>query len=118
MIPTGQPKTARTETIGIRACRTTGSMHPSYPPGTARCKNARMQEALLDLTSLRCPRCAGQLVIRVTSDERGRSVLITLDTACIACGVSPWSESDERRVVFTPGAAIQTDREPDADAQL
>ena len=65
-----------------------------------------MQEAHLDLTSLRCPRCAGQLVVRVLAEERGRSVSLTLDTACIACGVSPWSSPDQRSVIFTPGASI------------
>ena len=65
-----------------------------------------MHEAHLELTNLRCPRCAGQLVLRVAAEERGRSVMLTIDTACVACGVSPWSEPDERSVVFTPGAAI------------
>ena len=78
-----------------------------------------MQEAHLELTSLRCPRCAGQLVLRVAAEERGRSVMMTLDTACIACGVSPWSEPDERTIVFTPGASIETEhREPDAESRL
>jgi hypothetical protein len=31
-----------------------------------------------------------------------------LDSACIACGVSPWAESDQRTVIFTPGASIAT----------
>ena len=65
-----------------------------------------MQEAHLELTSLRCPRCSGQLVLRVLAEERGRSVLMTLDSACIACGVSPWSSPDQRTVMFTPGASI------------
>ncbi len=65
-----------------------------------------MQEAHLDLTGLRCPRCAGQLVLRVLAEERGRSVLLTLDSACIACGVSPWAAPDQRSVVFTPGASV------------
>ncbi len=65
-----------------------------------------MQEAHLELTSLRCPRCAGQLVLRVLAEERGRSVLLTLDSACIACGVSPWEAPDQRSMVFTPGASI------------
>ncbi|MCA1827207.1 MAG: hypothetical protein ABR567_08400 [Myxococcales bacterium] len=78
-----------------------------------------MQEAHLDLTSLRCPRCAGQLVLRVMSEERGRSVMLTLDTACIACGVSPWSEPDERTLVFTPGASIEGEKaSPDAETRL
>ncbi len=58
--------------------------------------------------NLRCPRCAGQLVLRVLADERGRGVHLTLDSACIACGVSPWVESDQRTVIFTPGASIAT----------
>lgn len=65
-----------------------------------------MQEAHLELTSLRCPRCAGQLVLRVLAEERGRSALLTLDSACVACGVSPWAAPDQRTVVFTPGASI------------
>jgi hypothetical protein len=55
-----------------------------------------VREAFLDLMNLRCPRCAGQLVLRVLADERGRGVHLTLDSACIACGVSPWAESDQR----------------------
>ncbi len=58
--------------------------------------------------NLRCPRCAGQLVLRLLADERGRGVQLTLDSACIACGVSPWVESDQRTVIFTPGASIGT----------
>jgi hypothetical protein len=65
-----------------------------------------MREALIELDSLRCPRCAGQLVLRVLADERGSSLLLTLDSACVACGTSPWSETDQRTVVFTPGATI------------
>src|SRR5579859_4094009 len=65
-----------------------------------------MQEAHLELTILRCPRCAGQLVLRVLAEERGRSVLLTLDSACIACGVSPWAAPDQRTMLFTPGASI------------
>jgi hypothetical protein len=64
-----------------------------------------MQEAHVELTSLRCPRCAGQLVLRVLAEERGRNVLLTLDTACVACGVSPWAAPDQRAVTFTPGAS-------------
>ena len=79
----------------------------------------RMQEAHLDLTMLRCPRCAGQLVLRVMSEERGQSVLLTLDSACIACGVSPWAEPDQRSVVFTPGASIESAQPPpDAETRL
>ncbi len=65
-----------------------------------------VQEAHLELTSLRCPRCAGQLVLRVLAEERGRSALLSLDSACIACGVSPWAAPDQRSIVFTPGASI------------
>lgn len=65
-----------------------------------------MREAHLDLSSLRCPRCAGQLVLRLLADERGRGVQLTLDSACVACGVSPWAESDQRTVIFTPGASL------------
>ena len=80
-----------------------------------------MQEAHLELTSLRCPRCAGQLVVRVLAEERGKSVSLTLDSACIACGVSPWSSPDQRSVVFTPGAPIgepPAAGAPDAAEQL
>ena len=78
-----------------------------------------MQEAHLDLTMLRCPRCAGQLVLRVMSEERGQSVLLTLDSACIACGVSPWTEPDQRSVVFTPGTSIESAQPPpDAETRL
>ena len=80
--------------------------HSSYPPCAGRCQNACVQEAHLELTSLRCPRCAGQLVLRVLAEERGRSALLSLDSACIACGVSPWEAPDQRTVVFTPGASI------------
>ena len=65
-----------------------------------------MHESHLELSSLRCPRCAGQVVLRVLADERGRGVQLTLDSACVACGVSPWPESDQRTVIFTPGASI------------
>lgn len=76
-----------------------------------------MQEAHLELSTVRCPRCAGQLVLRVTAEERGRTVMLTLDSACIACGVSPWSEPDERSVVFTPGVSIEGDHAMLAAAQ-
>ena len=65
-----------------------------------------MNEAHLELSALRCPRCSGQLVLRILADERGPNVLLTLDSACIACGVSPWMAADQRTVVFTPGASI------------
>jgi hypothetical protein len=65
-----------------------------------------MMEAHLDLASLRCPRCSGQLVLRVVAEERGRGVVVTLDSACVACGISPWTAPDQRTMVFTPGASI------------
>jgi len=65
-----------------------------------------MREAHIELSGLRCPRCAGDLVLRVLADERGRSVLLTLDTACASCGTSPWESPDQRTVLFTPGAGI------------
>ena len=83
-----------------------------------------MQEAHLELTSLRCPRCAGQLVLRVLAEERGPSALLSLDSACIACGVSPWDAPDLRTVVFTPGASIGEEQggvppaAQDADSKL
>jgi hypothetical protein len=75
-------------------------------------------EAHLELRSLRCPRCGGDLVIRVLADERGRSVLLTLDSACAACGVSPWTEPDDRTVVFTPGAPLSQLPAEQAEARL
>jgi|GEM_PF-1548720 len=65
-----------------------------------------MQEAYLELANLRCPNCAGDLVLRVLGEERGRSVQLTLDTACASCGTSPFREPDQRMVVFTPGAPL------------
>ena len=109
-MPTGQAVKATMAMIGATMWRMagsmTGSMHSSYPPRAGRCKNDVVQEAHLELTSLRCPRCAGQLVLRVLAEERGRSALLSLDSACIACGVSPWAAPDQRTVVFTPGASI------------
>ena len=64
-----------------------------------------MVEAHLELRTLRCPRCGGDVVLRVLADDRGKSVILTIDTACVSCGVSPWKESDERSVVFTPGVS-------------
>ena len=61
-----------------------------------------MQEAHLEL-DIRCPRCAGQMVLRVLAEDRGRGVVLTLDSACVACGVSPWPSPDQRSVTFTPG---------------
>lgn len=72
----------------------------------------QMVESHLELTS-RCPRCANQLVLRVLAEERGRSVQLTLDTACIACGVSPWDIPDQRTLVFTPGAGELKARPPE-----
>ena len=82
-----------------------------------------MQETHFELTSLRCPRCAGQLVLRVLAEEQGRSALLTIDSACVACGVSPWEASDQHRMVFTPGASIEGALEgaplvEDAEAKL
>jgi hypothetical protein len=65
-----------------------------------------VQETHLELTGVRCPRCAGQLVLRVLAEERGPSVLLNLDSACVACGVSPWAAPDQRTILFTPGASI------------
>ena len=65
-----------------------------------------MREALLEIDSLRCPRCAGQLVLRVLAEELGRSVFLTLDSACVACGVCPWEEPDQRTLTFTPGLPV------------
>jgi RNase P subunit RPR2 len=65
-----------------------------------------MTEVLLELHRVRCPRCAGELVLRVTADERAGAVHLALDTACASCGVSPWNESDERVMVFRPGSPI------------
>ena len=66
-----------------------------------------MREAHIELSSIRCPRCAGEIVLRVMADERGHSVLLTLDTACVACGTTPWDSPDQRTVLFTPGAGIE-----------
>jgi len=72
----------------------------------------QMVESHLELL-MRCPRCAGQIVLRVLGEERGRSVQLTLDTACIACGVSPWDIPDQRTLVFTPGAGELKARPPE-----
>jgi len=71
-----------------------------------------MVESHLDLASPRCPRCSGQLVLRVLAEERGQSVFLTLDTACIACGTAPWDIPDQRSLVFTPGAGELKARPP------
>jgi outer membrane murein-binding lipoprotein Lpp len=65
-----------------------------------------MTEVQLELVKIRCPRCAGELVLRIEASEERGAVHLALDTACIACGVSPWMESDERLVVFRPGAPL------------
>jgi len=74
---------------------------------------AWMVESHLELSSPRCPRCAGQLVLRVGAEERGRSVQLTLDTACVACGASPWDIPDQRTMIFTPGAGELKPRVPE-----
>ena len=65
-----------------------------------------MREAQIELSATRCPRCGGELVLRILAEERTASVLLTLDTACVACGTSPWDLPDQRTVLFTPGAGI------------
>jgi hypothetical protein len=75
-------------------------------------------EAHLELHGLRCPRCGGDMVLRVLGDERGKSVVLTLDSACVACGVPPWREPDERTVVFTPGAPLAQAPGDEAEARL
>jgi hypothetical protein len=65
-----------------------------------------MTEVQLELHRIRCPRCAGELVLRVTADEKAGAVHLSLDTACASCGTSPWNESDERMMVFRPGSPI------------
>ena len=65
-----------------------------------------MTEVQLELAKIRCPRCAGELVLRITAEESKGSVHLGLDTACVSCGVSPWMESDQRMLVFHPGAPI------------
>src|SRR5437762_5437213 len=120
MMPSGiapSPSVTSTGTICLTMPRRMGSILSSYPSDGSRCNNGRVQEAHLELTSLRCPRCAGQLVLRVLAEERGRSVSLTLDSACIACGVSPWAAPDQRSVVFTPGAPIGDPAAPIPDAE-
>lgn len=65
-----------------------------------------MVEAQLELRTVRCPRCAGDLVLRINAEEAGGAVRLEFDTACVSCGISPWAESDQRLLVFRPGAAI------------
>lgn len=62
-----------------------------------------MKETQFELTGLRCPRCAGQLVVRVLAEERGAELALSIDSACVACGISPWAAPDQRTVYFTPG---------------
>jgi hypothetical protein len=76
-----------------------------------KCKNRHVIEATLDLQTIVCPRCAGQLVVRVAIGEREGAVALNVDTACIACGVSPWEQSDARQLVFTPGVPEAGDAE-------
>ena len=64
-----------------------------------------MSEVHVDLRQHRCPRCAGDLVLRLEVDEAGRDVRVTVDTACSSCGQSPWADSDERLLIFRPGSA-------------
>ena len=64
-----------------------------------------MSEVHVDLRQHRCPRCAGDLVLRLDVDEAGRDVRLTVDTACASCGQSPWADSDERLLIFRPGSA-------------
>jgi hypothetical protein len=74
-------------------------------------------ELHFDLKATRCPRCAGDLVLRVEVDERGAEVQLSVDTACTACGDAPWPESDERLLLFRPGqprAEPASGEEPDA----
>jgi hypothetical protein len=66
----------------------------------------QMTEVEVELLRLRCPRCAGQLVLRIQARERAGEVQLTVDSACVCCGVSPWSESDQRVMLFRPGAPI------------
>jgi hypothetical protein len=63
-------------------------------------------EAQLSLERTRCPRCAGELVLRFEVEERAGAVHLAIDTACVSCGVSPWNESDERTMLFRPGAPV------------
>jgi outer membrane murein-binding lipoprotein Lpp len=65
-----------------------------------------MTEVQLDLRLLRCPRCAGDLVVRIQADETSESLRLVVDSACASCGVSPWDDSDQRTMLFRPGAPI------------
>src|SRR5205823_11312622 len=109
MIATGIAKMPRAAIAGPRPCMMmescAGSMRISYPGGRAPgnghpAYNVRMAEAHLELTRIRCPRCAGQIVLRVLGEERGGAVELTLDSACVVCGTSPWGGADQRTLVF------------------
>ena len=65
-----------------------------------------VNETQIELSKIRCPRCAGELVLRIGADEEAGAVRLVLDTACISCGVAPWADSDQRLLVFRPGAPI------------
>jgi hypothetical protein len=60
-------------------------------------------ELHFELRRTRCPRCSGEIVLRVTADESAADVRLLVDSACVACGVGPWPVSDERLLVFRPG---------------
>ena len=66
----------------------------------------RVIETQLELSKVRCPRCAGELVLRIAATEEQGAVRLALDTACISCGVTPWADSDQRLLVVRPGAPI------------
>lgn len=65
-----------------------------------------VNETQVELNKIRCPRCAGELVLRIVAEEEAGAVRLVLDTACISCGVAPWADSDQRLLVFRPGAPI------------
>jgi hypothetical protein len=67
---------------------------------------AHVTETQIDLSQIRCPRCASELVLRICADESAGAVQLSIDTACVSCGVAPWAESDQRLLVFRPGAPI------------
>ncbi len=64
-----------------------------------------MTELHFELRKTRCPRCAGELVLRVNITEPHADVRLVVDSACVSCGVTPWEDSDERLLVFRPGSA-------------
>jgi hypothetical protein len=68
-------------------------------------------EVQLDLRLLRCPRCAGDLVVRIQADESPDSLRLLIDSACASCGVSPWHDSDERTMLFRPGDPMEAPME-------